>query len=249
MIRAFTVFLIVLFACEAKADIAFVTAADLGNNNGSSNNFSTSFNAMGANLLILMVLGDAPVAHGGGGLDDVVSVTYAGVPATFVTKNVDPTNSNRFSYFYYIIHPTTGSNNVVATFTNVHWIAVLASDYSGAGSSGTIPGASISSIDTGNNASYTSALSTAPDRAWVMLEVVGGVGATPACSAGATARVDDAAFLYTEICDSAGPVTPPQSYSMTATTGTVGGPGPFQTHLMASFGPDAGGLMMRGCCQ
>ncbi len=245
MIRALAiVFAVFVASAAARADIAFVSALDLGDNNGAGS-VTAAFNATGANLLLIGIVGD--VANGPGN-DDITTVTYAGTSAAFITKYATSfAGAERFTYLYYVLRPTTGNNNVIVSSTNNHFILVGVAAYSGAGSSGAIPGASSSSIDSGSNSSYTTALSTAPDRAWAMLLAENGASSV-ACSAGATLRAFGATYTDWGLCDSNGPVTPPQSYSMTATL-TPSGSAFFQTHLMVSFGPDSGGLMMRGCCQ
>ncbi len=244
MIRALAiVFALLLAASAARADIAFVSASDLGDNGGGGN-YTVSFTATGANLLLISVVGD--VANGPGN-DDITGVTYAGVSATFITKYATSSaGAERFSYLYYLLRPAPSSNSIVVSSTNSHFLLVGAAAYSGAGSSGTIPGASSSSIDSGSNNIYTTTLSTAPDRAWAMLLAENGATSV-ACSAGATLRAFGATYTDWGLCDSNGQITPPQSYSMTASLNPNAN-GFFQTHLMASFGPDSGGLMMRGCC-
>jgi hypothetical protein len=248
MIRALII-LLTLFALDAgaRADIAFVAASDFGYNGCSSSNFTNAFTATGGNLLLITVVGDYSVLDGGTGNDDITSVTYAGTSATLVIKHASNDNANRFSYLYFLQNPASGSNNVVInTATTPHCIASMAAVYSGLGSSGAIPGASSQSLDSGANNSFATSFATAPDRAWAILMAQNaGGGTTPTCTSGATYRVSGISNTSV-LCDSNGPVTPPQSYSMTATISTTT---TYQTHLMAAFGPDAGGLMMRGCCQ
>ncbi len=236
-------FAALLFSASARADLAFVRALDLGDNNATSMSYTAAFDATGSNLLIVSITGDTIV-----GSDDIASVTYAGVSAQLATSLAgSPTGLHRKVYLYYLSNPATGSNNVVVTANNTHYLGPMAAVYSGAGSSGAIPGATAASLDSSANDTYASSITTAPDRAWVMLFANNGQGPPiPTCTLGATIRTYGVLYEDKAICDSNGPVTPPQSYSMTA---TIANSASFQAHLMASFGPDAGGLMMRGCCQ
>ncbi len=244
MIRAIAFALALFFAVGvAKADIAFVRASDLGN--VIANNYTAAFTATGGNLLIVGIAGDATTAYGGGAHNDITSVTYAGATMTGASSYTTDGSEQRFTYLYYLLNPATGSNNIVVNTTNIHYIFLDAAVYSGAAS--VAPGSADATIDTGNNDAFASTTTTTQDRAWAIMYAFNeGNGTTPTCSAGATTRTTDAAFATFEICDSNGPVTPPQTYSMTS---TIAGALARATHLLASFGPPVGGLMLKGCCQ
>ena len=53
-------------------------------------------------------------------VDDISSVTYAGVPMTLIQKVKTP--NDRWQYFYYLLSPSSGTNNVVITAASSHYL-------------------------------------------------------------------------------------------------------------------------------
>ena len=94
------------YSAVATASIPayFDNAADGGNNGGSTTSLTYSY-TVGTNsnrLLLVNLMGDVSV-------DDISSVTYAGVPMTLVNKVQTP--SDRWHYLYYLLSPSSGTNN------------------------------------------------------------------------------------------------------------------------------------------
>jgi hypothetical protein len=93
----------------------FDNAADGGNNGGSATSLTYSY-SVGTNsnrLLLVNLVGDTSV-------DDISSVTYAGVSMTLITKVQTP--GDRWHYLYYLLAPASGTNNVVVTAAGSHYL-------------------------------------------------------------------------------------------------------------------------------
>src|SRR5208283_5259003 len=93
----------------------FDNAADGGNNGGSTTSLTYSY-TVGTNsnrLLLVNLIGD-PSA------DDISSATYAGASMTLITKVRTP--AGRWHYLYYLLGPTSGTNNVVITAASSHYL-------------------------------------------------------------------------------------------------------------------------------
>lgn len=123
--------------------------------------------------------------------------SFNSVNSTFVRE--DTTNSLNFS-LWYLIAPTTGSHNVVIDTGN----SVAVGVYNGAKQSGQ-PDASTNSQSSANQTSYTHALTTVADNAWVVCTGFFNNGGTISGGTNATQRTGSFGMF---INDTNGPITP-----------------------------------------
>jgi len=215
------------------ASIAFDNSADLGNNNQATNTLTTAYTTSGTNrVLYVGVMGDV-----NGGFDDIASVTYAGILMTLVGKVLASAVVNRCTYLYVLENPVVGSNNVIVTSTNVHYL--LAGAYSlNSGAQTGQPEASSATATAADASTYTTSLTSLSNNAWEIL-FEGGYngGGGPNAGAGAIRRSFDLTFGTWGFFDSNGPITPPQLYSMTTTRTNVQNA---IVHITASTAPFSG---------
>lgn len=209
--------------------IAFVAAADGGNNGGTTNSHSFNYTCgSGSNrALFIALVGDIAIS----GVDDITGVTYNSVSCTLLQKAVN-TGQNRFHYIYYLLNPASGSNSVAITCTNNHYLLAGAADYTGIAQSGQ-PDNNTTNLVSGSSA--TTSLVTVADNCWTFLmEQCFSANNPPAAGTGSTLRVTDAVFGTWGWFDSNAPITPAGSYSMTTTRTAPSYP---ISHIMASLSP------------
>src|SRR6266550_1285190 len=104
--------------------IAFVAAADLGNNGGGGA-YTVSYTVgAGSDRLLVVALVGAVVPT-----DNITGVTYAGVSMTLINKRIPSTG--RCSYLFYLLNPASGANNIVVTNSSNEFIIPQAADYTG----------------------------------------------------------------------------------------------------------------------
>lgn len=227
--------------------IAPVSAADLGNNGGTTNSLTVAYTVgVGSNrLLVVGFAGDVATMAG---FDDITSVTYNGVSMTLAIKQTATNQAlDRFSYFYYLLNPASGSNNVVINCTNNHFLLAGAADYSGVAQSGQ-PDNTVTNQNGAIASSLTTSLTTGADNCWVILVAEGyDANNAPGAGTGSTRRTFDAAFGTYGIFDNNADVHPAGSNSMTTTY-----PGQIAagiSHLMVSFSPAVAGdtLFAQAC--
>lgn len=214
--------------------IAFVAAADLGNNGGSGATYTASYTVgSGSNrLLVVGVEGDLIA----GDTSDPISVTYAGVNMTFIAHDITVI---RGIYLYYLLNPASGANNVVITFGGSHFILGTAADYTGVKQSAQPDASATATKGVDSNSFLTGTITTVADNCWAA-NFVGLQGPSGPATAGAgeTRRAFDGTFATYAYFDSNGAVTPAGSYSMTTNESSA-----TEMHLiMASFSPAASGF-------
>lgn len=113
-----------LWAMPASAQIARNATADLATQNPVSTYTAAYTVGSGANrLLVAGFFGDTAA-------DVITGVTYAGVAMTAVTAGLHA-GSDRFVYLYYLLAPTSGSNNLVITASSAIAIRAQVADYTG----------------------------------------------------------------------------------------------------------------------
>lgn len=207
--------------------IAFVNAADLGNNSGNLNLTSAYTVGGGTNrLLVVAVIGDT------GANDNIVGVTYGGVAMTLAAKHA---GGERYTYLYLLLNPASGPNNVVVNNGNTAtWIIAGAADYTGVRQSAQ-PDATATNISAATT-TLTTAITTVADNCWTILATQNvGTSGPAAAGTGSTARalpsLNDGGFF-----DSNAAQTPAGSHSMQTTTAGNAD----IVHVMASFAPDTG---------
>jgi hypothetical protein len=213
----------------AGAGIAFVGAADGGNNGGSTSSLTFSYTAgAGSNrLLVVGALGDSSV-------DDVTGATYAGSAMTLAAKLAPGGPVNRWAYLFWKVGPASGANNVVISASSTHFILAGAADYSGVNPAGQ-PDATTTQAGSGSITSLTTSITTAANNSWtILLENSFDANIPPTAGSGLVRRATDAAFGGWGLFDSNGAITPAGSYSMTTTrtnsSNTI-------DHVVASFKP------------
>ena len=191
--------------------IALNTSADLGNNNGSMNPWTVSYTVGSGSrrLLVVVFLGNNIT-----GADDITSVRYAGTAMTLAAKQVYtgatyPT-ANRFLYFYYLLNPASGANNVVFTSTPTHYFLALAADYTGVGSFDHAATA-FRAVTPGSGAAVTTNVTVTSANSWVMsvdsgVATAGAAGLDYILSTNLTRQVYAAAYHEPIYWDSNGTV-------------------------------------------
>lgn len=221
--------------------IAFVGSADLGNNGGSTNSQTGAFtcSAGSKRMLVVIVDGDNPT-----GFDDITGVTYNAVAMTLAAKYIEPAGPSRVirnTYIYYLLNPASGANNVVVSSTNNHYLIVVAGEYTGVSASSQPDATASASIDhypTNDISSLTTAVTSVADNCWAIcgsfLTQAAGP-AVPVSGTGATIRITGSTFGQPSLYDSAGPIHPAGSYSMTVASSV---PACSISNLIATFIPD-----------
>ena len=157
--------------------------------------------------------------------DEISGVTYNGVAMTLVDKIVNGV-PNEWTYMFYLLNPSSGTNNVVVTASSSTTIRGLGVSYTGVLQSGQPDSKNEA---TAQGASHALSTTTVLDNSWVV-GMAQGDDATPGAGTGVTSR---ATVGGSRIGDSNGPKTPAGSYSMTFTGGA-------STRInieMASFSP------------
>lgn len=217
-----------LVALQAFGAIAFVAAADGGNNGNSTASLTYSYTTgAGSNrLLLTCITGDTAA-------DDISSVTYNGVAMTQIAKVLPP--ANRWSYFYYLLAPASGAHNLVITFGSIHFIISGSADYSGVKQSAQPDASTTNTGSPVGPADLATSLTTSANNSWVTM-CGGGFSGSQAqlAGTGATRRAVDGSFGTWGLFDSNAVVTPAGSYSIGwhYAAGVAG-----QSSIVASFAP------------
>jgi hypothetical protein len=218
--------------------IAFGNKADLGDNGGTSASLTTAYNnASAGRRTILNIIGDY---SGGGGFNDISSVTYAGVAlsgvAAIANQSGTPAISARYSYIYTGYDLPTGTNNFVITCANTHYILAVVADYTGS-APGTLLDNSTTNLATAPTATVTTlttSLTTVANNCWLGLSYSPDDSTATVTPTGVTLRQQGAAFGLPNLFDSNGAKTPAGSYSVT----TAVSPNVSEIdHILVSFAP------------
>jgi hypothetical protein len=173
-------------------------------------------------LLVVNLIGDASA-------DDISSVTYAGTPMTLIGKVQAP--SNNWQYLYYLLNPSSGSNNVVITAGSPHYLISQGASWYNVKQSAQ-PDASTTNTVAATNTSITTSLTTVATGSLVLQGIWSQTH--PAAGAGATPILIDTAIGAAGIFASSGsPVSPAGSVTMTTISdGTLS-----TGVIMVSFAP------------
>ncbi len=209
--------------------IAFVAAADLGDNAGITTSLSTNYTCgSGADrLLVVSFLGDSI-----GGADDVTSVTYNGVAMTLGVKNSSGTN--RYHYLYYLLSPDSGANAVVITCGSTHYILAVAGDYTGVQQTSQPDTTATSFVTFAGNTTLTTNFTTSTANAWVIFGEAS-FGTASTAVGNCVKRVAGASFGEPSLFDSGA------GLSAGADSVTTRGDAGFSiTHALVAFKPSAG---------
>ncbi|MGB8114166.1 MAG: IPT/TIG domain-containing protein, partial [Candidatus Sulfotelmatobacter sp.] len=175
------------YSVVASASIPayFDNTADGGNNGGSSTSLTYSY-TVGTNsnrLLLVNLVGDSSV-------DDISSVTYAGAPLTLITKIQTP--NDRWHYLYYLLGPTSGTNNVVITAGSSHYLISEASSWYNVSPSGQPEAYSTNTAASGGPVSLTTYLPASSNNAIVAESMWSYTGLIS--DSGSASLVTDSAF-------------------------------------------------------
>lgn len=198
--------LLLCLANPSYGAIAYVGAADLGNNNNSSTTLTASYTVGSGSdrMLVVGVKGSESTYY------DISGVTYNGTAMTLLDKQGP---GNRWIYFFYLLNPDSGTHNVVITATLSGYILAVAADYTGVSQTGQ-PDATTKG--TGLSGAYTGTVTTTANNSWGILMFGGYSGTSPLAGSGSTRRAYDGVFGTIGLFDSNGPKTPAGSFSMTA---------------------------------
>jgi hypothetical protein len=198
--------------------IAFGGATDLGNTSATSLTAAYNCGAGSDRFLVVAVIGDT-----GAGFEDVTGVTYptatsggAGVAMTLAEK-ISDVNIARFGYLFTLMNPASGTNNVVVSCTNGHFLAAGAAHWNGVSQTGQ-PEGTPTKVFSNEDVDFSLTTSHTPNTAnsWVIMGAFGfdGSGATPPLAGtGSTRRTYEATFGLWGIFDSDS-AQPASSYSM-----------------------------------
>jgi hypothetical protein len=211
-------------ASNGTAGITYDNSKDGGNNGGSSASLTYSYTVgSGPNrLLVVNLTGDTSA-------DDISSVIYAGTPMTLIGKVQAP--SNNWQYLYYLLNPSSGSNNVVITAGSPHYLISQGASWYNVKQSAQ-PDASTTNTVAATNTSITTSLTTVATGSLVLQGIWSQTH--PAAGAGATPILIDTAIGAAGIFASSGsPVSPAGSVTMTTISdGTLS-----TGVIMVSFAP------------
>jgi hypothetical protein len=239
-------------ASPANADISFVSAAELGNNNTSGTTFSGSFTTSSSANRILVAF---VIISDNGVVTPSITVTYNGVSMAGPYGAED--DSGGEGAFFILVNPPSGSNTLLVTDTNCGgtncFIQAEAAEYAGAAQTGQPDTTGAWTRDGSANDTYSTTVGpTVANRAWVIGAATSGGGGTPADSMSApfTARINNGGASFVIMGD-AGPITPAGSVTFAA---TIQNSGSAQNHHSFSIAPaavltDKGSMMMMGCCR
>ncbi len=191
--------------------IAYDNSTKASQSSGTSNTFAHT--CTGSDLVLIVgTIGRVSA-------DTITGVTYNSVAMTKITA-FSGGGEGRWITLWYLANPSTGANNVVATWSaSQDFIHCGAVSYTGCKQTG-IPDSFATGADAGNEASHTFTTTVVASNAWLMLWTK--YGLTPAAGAGTTARQTDGSGLG--IFDSNGTVgTGSQSLIATQTSNNTEG--------------------------
>lgn len=212
--------------------VAYAASVEAGTTLGATSLTKAFDCAGGTSLLVAAFSGDLFA-----GSDDCTGVTYAGVSLTLAGKL--GVASGRYTYVYYLLSPSAGSNNLVISFTSAHFIGGVMASYSGVGSKDSATTVTANSASAGTT--LTTSITPTADNCWTILGEGGYnlTNAAPGAGTGSTFRVATATYGETGLFDSGAAITPAASYSMTTTrAGSSANP---IIHVLSAFSPTGGG--------
>lgn len=157
------------------------------------------------------------------------TATYNGVSMTAIGPKVGPTVDGDYATLFYLINPSTGTNNIVVSLSSSNLIATIGVSYTGAKQSGQ-PDASNTygpTTATTDNVSVT----TVADNSWgIMVGRTTGSGSI-AAGTGTTLRRNAGAGTF-QMFDSGGAKTPAGTLTLQGTHTSSS-----SVYSMASFAP------------
>jgi len=199
--------------------IAFDNAT-VSNGSTSALTFNHTIGANGTNRIVFV----------GGTIDGsktITGATYGGTSMTLIDSQPSSTTTD---YLFYLLNPPTGTSSVVLTGSGTAFIYGGAVSYSGVKQSGQPDNKAKTSTTSGT--SLTNSLTTVADNCWTVMSF-GNAASGVTAGTGETSRLSSNGQFM--MADSAGPISPAGSYSMTTTYDSSGG-NQIGT-VMASFAP------------
>lgn len=164
----------------------------------------------------------------------VSGITYNGVSMTLIGTKLESTNFR--TTMYYLLAPSTGTNNVVVTYTTGDYntrTCVSVASYTGVEQSGQPDGSVTAS--SASTSSFTTTSTVTDSGCWLILGAIG-LRNNLAGGTGTTRRTNPADTVCAWIFDSNGTVGT-GSQSLIVTQSAAGQ----MATVMASFSPSAGG--------
>lgn len=143
--------------------------------------------------------------------DITTGVTYNGASMTSIA-GAFYSGLGGYIKVYYLLNPTAGANNIVASYSSSRYNRVAGVSYSGVKQS-----AQPDAFTTKNNGTGTTesaSVTTVADNAWVLAAVSMGDGGTPSAGSGTTMRVNDGAGDSNAWFDSGSAVSPAGSKTL-----------------------------------
>jgi len=208
--------------------IALDTTTDGGVANVSTHTFNHT--CTGSNLILFVGFRKL--------IDDIIAVTYNGVPMTLVTKQQSTGSINDYIYLYVLVAPATGTNVVSISALTAGNIAAMSASYTGAAQTGqpdAFGSQATAGVSSGNANGPT--ITTVADNCWLVLFSRKTAAGAIAASSGVTLRQHSETTLTRALLDSNGPKTPAGAKAMQsqASDGTQD-----WNHVAASFAPFTG---------
>lgn len=198
------------------------------NSSTTGTSLTYSHTCTGSNLALLV-----QVSNSSG--DTITGVTYNGVSMTQITKMNLPPFGTSTMYFFYLLLPATGTNNIVISSSSSQTITATSQSYTG------VLAFDNSSTQTNTNvSSLTTSIIPVAQNCWTFLAAYCS-GGNLAASTGSTLRNSGTSSTL-RFFDSNGGINPPISTSMAVTgsgTGTAG-----IATIMASFAPVNANFLM-----
>lgn len=179
--------------------IAFDAATSATTNSSTSLTYSHTCTGTDRFLVVTATGNQGPTA--------TVSATYNGVSMTAIGPSTDSVGTGVPTYFFYLVNPASGANNIVVT-SNVNGIATSASSYTGVDQTSPIDVSNTTAYNT-TGTSYSKSVTTTVDNCWTIATVRCASGQAMTAGSGTTVRnqCENVLFGGGLILDSNGPVS------------------------------------------
>lgn len=172
-------------AFDAKVDQTFTIG-------GTSLTFAHVVGSGSNRLLVVGIEGNLTT-------DNITGVTYAGVSMTLVAKFLSL--NSRWEYMFYLLNPTSGSNNVVISSNATTNIVAASASYTGVKQSGQPDASSTADQLTGTN--ITGTVTVVAANSWLIAFGSNQVTNSPTAGANTTIRTINARFMMDSNSDQA----------------------------------------------
>jgi len=179
----------ILFPYISLGAIAFDASS-----NGSANTPTTltvAHTVTGSNTILVVHL----LYHNSS--ETITGITYNGVSMTNAVSVTNPANTNYRDSKWYLVNPTTGTHNIVATWSSAiaDYAELLGTSYTGVAQSGTIISGTATS--TGNaQTSLTHNVTNTVANSWILTSFKASQAGTFTPGTGQTARVNNSGGTF-----------------------------------------------------